>query len=138
MSLWFLFINWRTQPVYDFCWHWIIKHGFCQILCVILEFLNFWSNREGWDCFWQAKSLSRLSKITYLPKVSKKMSRVNLDSLKVSKVTTNFELLNVSKMSILRIHSPVMEKLEALNLNNKGKRHSKGFIGYPAKLMQLW
>ena len=105
--------------------------------CVILEFLNFWSNREGWDCFWQAKSLSRLSKITYLPKVSKKMSRVNLDSLKVSKMTTNFELLNVSKMSILRIHSPVMEKLEALNLNNKGKRHSKGFIGYPAKLMQL-
>ena len=50
---------------------WIIEHDLCQILCVVLEFLIFFSNGEGWDCFWQAKVLPRLSKITYLPKVSK-------------------------------------------------------------------
>ena len=39
---------------------------------------------------------------------------------KISKMTINFELLNVRKMSSLRIHiSPVMEKLEALNLNSR-------------------
>ena len=39
---------------------------------------------------------------------------------KISKMTINFELLNVRKMSILRIHIlPVMEKLEALNLNSR-------------------
>ena len=38
---------------------------------------------------------------------------------KVSKMTIDFEVLNVSKMSNLRIHiSPAMEKLEALNLNS--------------------
>ena len=60
------------------------------------------------------------------------MSRMNLDLLKISKitinfellndrkVTINFELLNVSKMGNLRIHiSPVMEKLEALDLNSR-------------------
>ena len=45
---------------------------------------------------------------------------VNLDLPKISKITINFELLNVSKMSNLRINiSPVMEKLEALNLNSR-------------------
>ena len=35
-------------------------------------------------------------------------------------MTINFELLNARKMSNLRIHiSPVMKKLEALNLNSR-------------------
>ena len=50
---------------------WIIEHDLFQILCVVLEFLNFFWNGEGWDCFWLAKVLPRLSKIIYLPKVSK-------------------------------------------------------------------
>ena len=50
---------------------WIIEHDLFHILCVVLEFLIFFWNGEGWDCFWLAKVLSRLSKIIYLPKVSK-------------------------------------------------------------------
>ena len=50
---------------------WIIEHDLCQILCVVLEFLNFLSNREGWDRFWKSNVLSKLSKMIYLPNVSK-------------------------------------------------------------------
>ena len=50
---------------------WIIEHDLCQILCVVLELLNFLWNREGWNSFWQPNVLSILGKITYLPKVSK-------------------------------------------------------------------
>ena len=42
-----------------------------QILHVVFEFLFFLSNGEGWDCFWQPNLFSKLSKITYLAKVSK-------------------------------------------------------------------
>ena len=69
---------------------------------------------------------------------------MNLDLLKISKMTTNFELLNVrkmtinfealnvSKMSNLRIHiSPVMEKLEALNLNCKVSVIQKVLLSTP-------
>ena len=39
---------------------------------------------------------------------------------KVSKMTINFELFNVSKMSNVRIHiSPGMEKLKVLNINSR-------------------
>ena len=50
---------------------WIIGHDLFPILCMVLEFLKFFWNGEGWDCFWLAKVLSRLRKIIYLPKVSK-------------------------------------------------------------------
>ena len=50
-----------------------------------------------------------------LLKISK--MTINFELLNVGKMTFNFELLYVSKMSNLRIHiSPVMEKLEASNL----------------------
>ena len=45
---------------------------------------------------------------------------MNLDLLKIIKINIDFELLNVSKIGNLRIHiSPLMEKLEALNLNSR-------------------
>ena len=50
-------------------------------------FLNSWiflSNGEGWDCFWQAKVLSRLSKITYLPKVSQFFFKKKLEALNLN------------------------------------------------------
>ena len=48
------------------------------------------------------------------------MNRVSVDLLKVSKITVNFELLSVSKMSNLRIHMPPgMGKLKVLNLNSR-------------------
>ena len=46
-------------------------------------------------------------------------------------MTISFELLHVSKMSNLRITSPVMEKLEALNLNSR-VFYPKSSIEYPA------
>ena len=69
LSLWIF--NWGTQPVYYFSWlnHWTWLISDPMRGSWILEF--FFSRGEFWDCFWQAKVLSRLSKITYLLKVSK-------------------------------------------------------------------
>ena len=70
LSLWILFINWGTQPIYDFCWlnhwTWLISDPLPGSW-----FSNFFKNGEGWDCFWLAKVLSRLRKIIYLPKTVK-------------------------------------------------------------------
>ena len=70
LSLWILFINWGTQPIYDFCW---LNHWTWPISDPMPGswFSNFFKNGEGWDCFWLAKVLSRLRKIIYLPKISK-------------------------------------------------------------------
>ena len=55
------------------------------------------------------------------------MSRVNFDLPKVSKLTFNFKLLKVSKITNLKIYIlQVMEKLEASNLDIAGKPHSYG------------
>ena len=88
---------------------WIIEHVLCQILCVVLEFLNLFPNREGWDCFWQAKVLSRLSKTTYLPKVSKNKQ---LSSILIRSKSVKWAIWE-------SIKSLVIEKLEALNLNSR-------------------
>ena len=56
----------------------------------------------------------------------------NFELLNVRKMTINFEALNVSKMSNLRIHiSPVMEKLEALNLNSRVSVIQKVLLSTP-------
>ena len=88
---------------------WIIEHVLCQILYVVLEFLNLFSNREGWDCFYQAKVLSRLSKTTYLPKVSKNK---RLRSIMICSKSVKWAIWE-------SIISLVMEKLEALNLSSR-------------------
>ena len=53
---------------------------------------------------------------------------------KVSKMTINFELLSVSKMSNLRIHiSPGMEKLKMLNLNSRLNLIQRVLLGTPSE-----
>ena len=48
------------------------------------------------------------------------MSQVNFDLPKLRKMTTNSELIKVSKMTSLKIYvSLVMEKLETLNLDSR-------------------
>ena len=60
------------------------------------------------------------------------MNRVSVDLLKVSKITVNFELLSVSKMSNLRIHmSPGMGKLKVLNLNSRVNLIQRVLLGTP-------
>ena len=109
LSLWVLFINWGTQAIYDFCWlnHWTWLMTDPMRGSWILDF--FFSNREGWDCFWQAKVLSRLSKTTYLPKVSKNKQ---LSSILIRSKSVKWAIWE-------SIKSLVIEKLEALNLNSR-------------------
>ena len=107
MSFWILFINWGTQGVYDFCrlnhWTWLMPDPMPGSWI-----LDFFLNRGVWDCFWQAKVLSRLSKIIYLPKVSKNKRKGSILICAKS-----------SKWAIWEsIISPVMWRLEALNLNS--------------------
>ena len=48
-------------------------------------------------------------------------------------MTINFELLNVSKMSNLRIHYITSHgEARRIKFKQQGKRHSKGSIEYPA------
>ena len=82
-------------------------------------FLNFSSSVRGLDCFFQPRVFAKLSKINCdLPTSLKWISRVNFDLPKGSRMTINFELLNVSKMIGLKICvSQVLEKLETSNLD---------------------
>ena len=107
LSLWILFINWGTQAVYVFCWlnHWTWLMPDPMRGSWILW---FFSNGEGWDCFWLAKVLSRLSKITYLLKVSK---NERVGSILICSKSTKWEIWE-------SIVSSVMEKQEVLNLNS--------------------
>ena len=57
---------------------------------------------------------------------------------KNSKMTINFELLKVSKLTSLKICiSLVMEKVEIQKIWTSGKPHSKGSIGYSASVISL-
>ena len=98
-----------------------------------MSFLKFLSNGGGWDCSSQPNVLPKLIKITVTcPKLVKKTIGVNYDLLKVSKMTNNFDLLNVSKMSSFRVYvSPVMEKLETLNLNTRVNLIQRVLLGTP-------
>ena len=115
MSLWILFINWRTQPVYDFYW---LNH---RKWFVLDPMRGSWilSKGEGWDCFLHPKILPKHNKvIVSCPESAKWLSILNE--------------LSGSKMSSLRIYiSPVMEKLETLNLNSTVNLIQRVLLGTP-------
>ena len=86
----------------------------CQILCVVLEFL---SNGEALDCFLQ-HNLPKLSEI--IVTCPKKTNRVNFVLLKISKININVELLQVSKITSLKIYiSSVTKKLGTSNFDSR-------------------
>ena len=117
------------NPVPDSCrllqWKWLVldpMHGtwiFCQ--------------KERVRIFLQSNILPKFSKITVTcPKLVKtnKMGQYLLSQS--CKMTKNFGLFNVSKMTSLKIYiyiSPVIEKLETSNLDST-KPHLKSFIWY--------
>ena len=118
LSLQSLFINWGTQLFLDSCWlnHWRLFVSdptscswiFCQRKRVCIVFL--WHN-----------ILSKISKITVTClKSQKQTSRVNFGLPKDSKITNNFKLLNVSKITSFKIYIfPVIGKLETSNLDSR-------------------
>ena len=92
-------------------WKWICLTK--QILYVVLDFLS----NGGLDHFLWLKVLPKLSKITV---TYKKASMVNFEWSKVRKMTINFEMRRVTKLSSLKIYiSPVMEKLERSNFESR-------------------
>ena len=117
LDFWRLFFNCGTQSLIPPDWP--IENYLCQILCVILQF--FVKERGlGLSFFFRPVS-PKLSKTTKTwPNLVKWMSRVNINLPKHSKMTINFESFKVSKMTSLKIYiSPVMEKLNASNLNSR-------------------
>ena len=93
-----LLINWGTQ--FLILVDWIIENDMRQTLCVVPEFL---SSGGGFDCFFQSNVLPKISKITVTcPKSLKWTSRVGFDLPKVSRMTINFKLLKVRKMTSLK------------------------------------
>ena len=70
------------------------------------QFLNFLSNDEDLDCYLWPNILPKVSKITVIyPELVKINSWVNFDLPKVSKMSINFKLLKVSKITSLKISS---------------------------------
>ena len=80
-------------------------------------FLNFLSNGVSLDCFLQPNILPKHSKIIMTcPKQEKGTSGINFDLPKISKMSINFYLVKVIKMTSWKIYvSSVTEKLETPN-----------------------
>ena len=75
------------------------------------------SNREGLNRFLRHSYPNLVKQLWPVQSEQKEAKSVNFYLPKVSKVSINFELLKVRKMTCLKIYvSPVMEKLEISNL----------------------
>ena len=71
LNLWSMFINLGTQLL-------ISGNESLKMTCTrsYAWSFNFLLSREGWDCFLQPTVMSKLSKITDLPKVEKKVKKL--------------------------------------------------------------
>ena len=120
LDFWRLFFNCGTQSLIPP--DWAIENDLCQILCMILQFfVKERGLRLSFFFFFLWPVSPKLSKTTKTcPNLVKWMRKANINLPEYSKMTINFELFKVSKMTSLKIYvSPVMEKLKTSNLNSR-------------------
>ena len=98
--------KWKTKPGELSSWFWLTESLKMTCARPCAWFLKFLSSRGGLDCFSQPSVLPKHCKITVACLKSLKWtSRVNFNLPKVGRMTINFELLKVSKITSLKIYS---------------------------------
>ena len=111
---------------------WIIEHDLCQILCVVLELLNFLWNREGWNSFWQPNVLSILGKITICPKSVRTNKKGQSWFVQSQQNDYQFWIAQCQKNE--QFENPYItshEEARSIKFKQQGKPQRVGSIGYP-------
>ena len=86
---------------------------------------------QGWDCFWQPNVLSRLSKITYLLKVSKNKQGKSWFG---QSQQNDYQFWTAQCQQNEQFENPYITshgEARSIKFKEQGKHHSKGSIGYP-------
>ena len=121
-----LIINWGTQFLIPT--DWIIENDLCHILRVVLEFFF----REDLGSFLWPNVFPKVSQITGLPKVSKKERVGSIWRAQIQKMSINFELRKVSKMTSLKIYiSPVIGEARNIKLRQQVNLIQRVPLGTP-------